>query len=157
MANQAIAYGTRTAFGSASNLNSLTNGQAKPMGAVTTTGNVVGYLIDISITPASSSTSATGYMQIYLIEANDGGTNYTDRINPAGTSDVTSTIKNARPIRQVVVNANSGTIGVFQDNFMLPVMYPANNWSLIVSNQSGANLPSSTHSIYYTPVYYTIA
>lgn len=151
-------YGTRTAFSGASNLNSLTNAQAKPMGAVTTptpppSSNCIGFLIDISVTPASSGTSSTGVLSIYMVQSMDGGTYYTDRIDPAGTSDVASSIKNAKLVKTVNVNANSGTIPVFQDDFFLPVVAPAPKWSLVVLNSTGANLPASTHGINYTPVY----
>ena len=151
-------YGSRTAFSGASNLNSLSSGQAKPLGVVTTptpppSTNCIGFLIDISVTPNSAGTSSTGTLTLYLIQSMDGGTYYTDRIDPAGTSDVASSIKNAKLIKAMAVNANSGTIPVFQDDCFLPVVVPAPKWSLIALNGSGAALASSGHSVNYTPVY----
>lgn len=160
MANTSLGwvYGTQTAFGSASNLNSLGSGAAKPLGVVTTptpppSSNCIGFWVDVSITPASASTSSTGTVTFYLIQSFDGGTNYTDRINPAGTSDVASSIKNARLVYTMSVNANSGTIAVFQGEFFLPLTAPAPKWSLVALNGSGTALPASTHSINYTAAY----
>lgn len=151
-------YGTRTAFSVASNLNSLVSTQAKPMGSVDTptpppSTPCLGFLIDISITPASASVSSTGVISVYLIQSLDGGTNYTDRISPSGTSNIASSLKNAKLVRTMAVNAVSGTIAVFQDDFFLPVQCPAPKWSLVILNSTGADLPSSGHSINYTPVY----
>jgi hypothetical protein len=147
-------YGSRTEFTSDSNLNSLANGTAKPLGVVDSTAtNAVGYKVEIEAALASTGVSATGTITVYLIEAaTNTTTTFTDGINPAGTSAVT--VVNARPIR--VLNANMASTTVY-DTFDLPVVNAPKYWSLVISNGSGAAFASSGNGVWYTPVTYTTA
>ncbi len=147
-----INFGSRTEFGSDSNLNSLANGSNCAIGAVDnhTAGNN-GYLVDFTIVGASSGVSATGTVVFYLIQApNNSGSagTYTDGISVTGSS---VTLANARAVYTANLTANSQTIN---DCFRLPVVDPAQFWSLVVKNASGAAFASSGNTMYYTPYTY---
>jgi hypothetical protein len=149
-----INYGTRTEFGSDSNLASLANAAACAIGQVDnhSAGNC-GYLVDFTIVGASSGVSATGTVVFYLIQApNVSGSpgTYTDGISVTGAS-VAGAIKNARLVYVANLNANSLTIN---DCFLLPVPDPGAFWSLVILNSSGAALAASGHSVYYEPFTY---
>lgn len=156
MSTLAPSYGSRTEFGSDANLNGLTNGQAKPLGKVdNSTTPADAFKVDLTIALNSVGVSSSGTVTVYLIEAAlDTTTTYTDQINPAGSTDVTSLLKNARPIRTYAANAVSQVV---QDTFTLPVLEPPKYWSLVVANGSGAALAASGNSAYFTPINYSIA
>lgn len=145
----------RTAFSSASNLNSLASGAACALGVVdnssASVGGADGFFVDVSIVLASSGVSATGTLVLYLIQSMvSTSAGFTDGISPSGSS-VASSIKNAVPVATLNANANSQTVAF---TFRLPVADPAEFWSIVVSNQSGAALASSGHTADFTPFTY---
>lgn len=157
MSTQSPLYGTRTEYPNDSNLNSLANGQAKPIGAVDNASlsptPAMGFKVDATIVLGSSGVSSTGTIPIYLLESADG-TNYTDGITVTSSSDQTSNIKNAVIVASPNANANSQTVRIVFD---LPRLFAPKKHSLLFSNSTGAAFASSGHSVYYTPINFTQA
>ena len=156
MATVSIAYGTRTEFGNDGNLNSITNTTAVVIGPCDNSSTLAGgFKIDATIKLASTGTTSTGSVTFYLIESCDGGTTYTDNItNVTTSSNQSASIKNAKVVFVATANANSQVVNV---EFDLPVIAAPKKFSLIISNGSGATLSASGHSVYYTPINYTVA
>lgn len=154
MATVNIAYGTRTEFASDTNLNSLTSGQLKAVGAVdNSTAKNDGFKIDATIKLATTGVTSTGVLTFYLAESADGST-YTDGLNVSTTADQTSTIKNTPVVQIAQANANSQTVQVVFD---LPKQFAPKYFTILVANGSGATLSSSGNTVYYTPITYTVA
>jgi hypothetical protein len=154
MADTLITYGTRTEFGSDSNLVSLASGTACGVGAVDNSGGQDAYVVDLTIVLASTGVSSTGTIIVYLIQSSvSTSSGFTDGISPTGTS-VGGSIKNAIVVATLNANANSQTVAA---TFRLPVPDPSKYWSLVISNGSGATLASSGHSVFYTAIKYTTA
>lgn len=156
MSTTTTTYGTRTEYGTDSNLNSLASAATKPIGAIdnSSTG-ACGFLIDYTIVLASSSVSSTGTISFFLMTSGDG-TNYTDGISPTASTDQTSGMKNAamKLVHTAIANANSQTC---RDSFELPRTFAPKYHTLLIQNNSGAALASSGHSVYYTPINFAIA
>lgn len=151
MSTTTTTYGTRTQYGTDSNLNSLANAATKPIGAIdNSTAGACGFLVDYKITLAASSVSATGTIGFYLLTSGDG-TNYTDGISPTASTDQTSSMKvSAQQLAHTVVaNANSQ---VCYGSFEIPRMFAPKYHSFLITNSSGAALASSGHYVYYTAV-----
>jgi len=149
MAVRTLPQGTRTAFGSASNLNSLANNAAKPLGAIDNSINKKPYAwVELTVTLGSSGISSTGTIEWYLIQAlvNSAATDWQDGIDPASTSDVASSIKNARRVRTSTANANSQVV---RERFQLPVADPGKYWTIVALNKTGAAFASSGNGAYY--------
>jgi hypothetical protein len=163
MATQNIAYGTETAFATASNLNSLGSAAAKPLGVVDNSSTkAVDYKVYLEITLNSSGVSSTGLIEVYLIEGTEAstGSDFTDGIDPAGTSDIASSIKNAKLLAVLNANANSQVVRTVVDILgdLFGVMRDCPKYfTIVVYNKSGAALPSSTHEATYTAITYTVA
>ena len=153
MATSTISYGTRTAFGSAANLNSLASGAACALGAIDNTAGNDGFIIDVSI--VLGTVAATGTLTIYLIQSSQSTTTgFADGISPTGAS-VAGSILNAIPIRTLATPNSSGA--TVADTFRLPVADPAKYWSLVVLNGTGAALAASGHAVDYTSLTYATA
>lgn len=158
MATETINYGSRAAFSVVSNLTSLANAAAKPLGAIDNSSNkAIGFKVDLTVTLAGSSVSATGVIRVYLIESEDGGTNYDDGINPSTTSDIASSIKNALLIGTLTANANSQVVRATLDVPVFPRLFAPKHWTLVVLNESGTALHSSGHDAQVTPIKYDAA
>lgn len=150
MAVRTIQPGTWTQFGSYTNLNSLANGAAKPLGVVDNSTAKKPYArLEITVTLASSSVSSTGYIDWYLIRArqNTGASDWTDGISPTTTSDIASSLKNARIIRRSSANANNQVV---KEVFHLPVLYPGEYWTIVPLNGTGAAFASSGNDARYS-------
>lgn len=153
MATVNIAYGTRTEFASDTNLNSLSSNQCKMLGVVANSALLAdGFKIDATIVLASTGVTSTGTLTFYLVESADG-TNYTDGVSTSTTADQTASIKNAPVVQYVQANA-SYTVRVVFD---VPKQFAPKYFGLLLSNGSGATLSSTGHSVYYTPITYTVA
>jgi hypothetical protein len=143
-----LLYGTRTQFALDSNLASLANNAAKPIGKIDNTTTLAqAYRVDLSIT-LGTGVSSTGTVEVYLIESEDDSS-YTDGISPTGTSDVASSIKNAMLIDVLTANVASTVV---RKRLVIPVVAPEKYQGVVVYNKSGAAFASSTHSAYYMPI-----
>jgi hypothetical protein len=161
MAVQNIAYGTETAF-TVTNINSLANNAAKPIGVVDNSSTkAVGYKIYLEITLNSSGVSSTGTVEVYLIEGTEAstGTDFTDGIDPAGSSDIASSIKNAKLLRILNANANSQVVRDVFDilgDMRGQMMDCPKYFTLVIYNKSGAAINSSGNEASYTAITYTV-
>jgi hypothetical protein len=150
-----INYGTRTEYGTDTNVNSLASAAAKAIGGVSNSSTkCVGFKIDATIKLATTGVTSSGILYFYLVESADGGTTYTDGINVTSTGDQASSLKNATVVFIAQANANSQVINVVFD---LLEQYAAKDHSLVVLNSSGATISSAGNSVYYTPITYTQA
>lgn len=161
MSTQNIAYGTDTAFGSASNLNSLANNAAKPLGAVdNSTALALNEKVKLKMTLASTGVSSTGTIEVYALASNDN-TDWTDGISTSSTTDVSASLKNAQLLAILNANANSQVVDfnfdLIQQGGMNPLVDVPKYWALVVFNKSGAAIASSGNAATYTPITYTVA
>ncbi len=150
-----ISYGTRTEYGTDTNLNTLLSLNAKAVGGVTNSSTkVVGFKIDATLRLATTGVTSTGSLTFYLVESADGGTTYTDGINVTSTGDQSASLKAARAIFVAPANANSQVINVVFD---LPAPTAPKDHSIVLLNGSGATLLSTGNNMFYTPITYTYA
>ncbi len=150
-----ISYGSRTEFGTDTNITSMASNVAKAMGAVSNSSTkVAGFKIDATIKLATTGVTSTGFITLFLVESADGGTTYTDGINVTSTGDQAASLKAARTVLVAPANANSQIINV---TFDLPCAQAPKDFSIVLLNNSGATLLSSGQSMFYTPITYTTA
>jgi hypothetical protein len=159
MATVTINYGTRTAFGSFSNLNSLANDNSKPTAHVDNTSTkAVDYAFWLELTLGASSVTATGYIEVYLLESQISGSGDTtdgiDMSTPAN-SDQDANIKNARKILVLTANANSQVVR-YNGRLLDYIANVPNFWGLLIRNMSGAAFASSGHDGQYVPLKYEV-
>lgn len=163
MPTQTIQIGSETGF-TVTNVNSLANNQAKPLPAVdNSTVKAVDYKCYLEITLPSSGVSATGTIEVYLIEGTENTsttTDWTDGIDPAGSSNIASSIKNAKLLRIYNANANNQVVrGVFDllSDLCGSMLNAPKFWTFVIYNKCGATLAASGHEITYSPVKYEIS
>lgn len=121
------------------------SGSARQSTVIDNTSNLFrDALVTLKIKSGAASTSATGYINVYVFGTTDGGTTYTEN---AGATDAAITLtipSNARRIGTINVVANatsyvSDQFSVMGDsNRSLP-----DHWGIIVENQSGGTLDST--------------
>ncbi|MCC6328990.1 MAG: hypothetical protein IT174_10770 [Acidobacteria bacterium] len=156
MATQTINYGTETAI-TATNINSLANNQAKPLPVVDNSSTkAIDAKVHFEATLGSSGVSATGTIELYLLESTESTTaDFSDGIDPTSASDVAASIKNATLLRILNANANSQVVKVIFD-LTADVRNELANcpkyWSVLVLNKSGAALAASGHEANYTAI-----
>jgi hypothetical protein len=157
MASVTIAWGTRATYANITNLDGQPTGQLRTIGAVdataTTPANPCGFKLDYVLKTGTTATTS-GTATFYLIESADGGTNYTDQVNVATTTDQAAKIKNAVAIRTVKLDAATTT---FSDTFDLPRQFTPKSHTIAVLNSSGGSLSTGGNSLAYTPITYTVA
>lgn len=160
MASYKIAYGTRTAFSQEDNIHGLTTGQAKPLGEVDNSATLaLDYMVFFRTTLNASGVSATGTIELYLIEKDDSGADkWTDAIDADGTSNIASSIKNAKLLEILAANSNSQEVIC---HFRLGdyIAHAPKYWSIVVYNKSGATLDAddADSDAQYTAITGTIA
>ena len=107
-------------------------------------------LVTVEVKSNSSSTSATGYVNVYAYGSSDGGSSYDDRI--AGTDGAYTpsvTPVHLALIGVITLNANSKTT---QRTFPVAAAFGGQlpqHWGIVVDNESGATLDASTGSAWY--------
>jgi len=148
-------YGTRTAFGTITNLNSLANDNSKPFTHVdNTTTKAIDFLFWLEIALNSTGVSATGTIEVYLLEGQVSGSGDTtdgiDMSTPA-TTDQDANIKNAKLIEVLAANANSQVVR-FNGRLRDYVANVPNFWDLLIRNMSGATTAASGHDAQYVPI-----
>lgn len=148
----AITYGTRTAFSLASNLASLASNNAKPLGKVDNSSALdFAFFIELEFTTGTP-VADPKVLEVFLITAaSDTSSTYTDAINPASTSDVASSIKNAAGVFLARADASST---LFRAHFVLDLGHPWPFWTLVPRNSSGVALSASGYAAHYTPIKY---
>lgn len=126
-------------------ITSLANNGQRASTAIDNTGNLFfGAKIFLKIKSASSSTSATGVVNVYLYETADGGTTYSENASGTDASITLTSPPNVRLIGVVNVVANSTTYYCCLTVWDLP-----DHWGIIVENKSGATLDASVGSAWY--------
>lgn len=151
MANIKQAY--NTAGTATITLASLANSSGRAMTAVDNSTNLfLSADIRVKIKTASSGTSSTGYVSVYLVRSEDG-TNFDDSF---GGTDGAYTYQNAILLGVISTTANSTTYQRVFDTNELGITLPA-KWSIAIMNYSGASLDSTAgnHSITYREKYLT--
>lgn len=160
MASHKIAYGTRTAFSQEDNLTSLANSAAKPLGEVDNSSTLaLDYTVYLKIQLAAASVSATGSIEVYLLEKDDAtADSWTDGIDGDSTSDSVSSLKNARLLEVLVANANNQVV-IWQGRIADYVSTPPKYWTLLIYNRTGAAFTGTdgNHDAFYTAITGTIA
>ncbi len=160
MASYKIAYGTRTAFSQEDNIHGLANNEAKPLGEVDNSATLaLDYMVFFRTTLNSSGVGSTGTIELLLLEKDDSSADkWTDNIDADGTSNIASSIKNAKVLEILAANANSQVV---QCHFRLGdyIAHAPKYWSIIVYNKSGATLDAddADSDAYYTAITGTIA
>ena len=137
-------------------ITSLANNGQRSSAAVDNTSNLfLDVLVSVTVKTAGSSTSATGYVNVYAYGTTDGGTTYGGGEASMGTNaGVTlSSPPQIALIGTITANANSTTYsrtamsvaaafgGVLPDH-----------WGIVVENKTGAALDASTGSSNYQGV-----
>jgi hypothetical protein len=138
-------------------LASLANNGARQSTAIDNTSDLFDDVqVVVKVKSAGSSTSATGYVNVYAFGSVDGGTTYTES---AGASDAGITLTsptNARLIGVINVVANATTYvgGPMSVASAFGGKMP-DHWGIIVENKSGAALDSTegNHAKQYRGIY----
>lgn len=158
MGTIALNYGTRTAYPNVANLNTGASNGAWTVGNVNNTAApagltapATGFKVDATIKLATTGVTSTGVVVFYLVESADGGTTYTDGLNPSTTANQSSSVRNARVVFIAVASANSQVINV---TFDLPTIAAPKDHTIMVSNGSGAALLSSGNTLSYIAINY---
>lgn len=167
MATMIPTVDSETAFGSASNLNSLPDGEAKPLGEVNNSTNYrPSAKIHLIINLPTSGLSDFGIVEIYLLSClgtAGTATNWSDGIDGDASSDQSSSVNTARLIKQFKADpsmhakdinwvCNDISLLTDQDNVMVGDLPP--HWSLLVFNKSGAAFQATGHTATHRMVTY---
>jgi len=160
MATMKQSVGALTAFSSASNLNSLANNAAKPLGQVDNSSNdYPNAKLHFVFNLAVASLVMGGSIEIYFlscIETPGTNENWSEGINPADTNDVSEDIYNLKPIATLraddVMNSVDITWNCNDLAALVGDLPPY--WTLVVWNKSGQALISSGHTAEYALVSY---
>ncbi len=156
----------KTAFGTSNQtititIASVTNNSAQASTAVDNTSNLfLDALVQLKIKSPASSTSSTGYVNVYAYGTADGGTTYSDGASGTNGSITLTVPPNARLIGSFNIVANATTYksapmsvaaafgGVLPDH-----------WGIIIENKTGGTLDSTggNHFAIYQGVYATVA
>ena len=148
-----MAYGTETSI-TATRLNSAATGTAFCLPAVSfSTSPPHDCHIWLEVDLNSTGVDSAGYLQIYVVESTDGGTDFTDNIDPTSGSDQISSIKNAKLVAAPDANANSQVVEIAID-MRRHLGGLAKDWAVVVRNESGAALAASGHAATYRRVDY---
>jgi hypothetical protein len=144
-----ITYGTSTA--ATITIASLANGSGRCSTAIDNTSTAfLSADIGVKVKSAAASTSATGYVSVYLVRSYDG-TSYDDAF---GGTDAAFTPVNATLLGTVNVVANSTTYYKVFETSELGITLPK-KWAIALVNSSGATLDGTggSHEVIYTGKY----
>jgi hypothetical protein len=155
MATRTLNYGTRTAFGTITNLNSLAISAAKVFSQIDNSSTLAidyGFWLEIALN--SAGVSATGTVEVYLIEAQLSGSGDTTDgldISTPTTSDIASSLKNAKLLEVLAGNANSQIVR-FNGRLLDYIANVPKFWTLAIKNVTGATFAASGHDAQYLPM-----
>lgn len=139
---------------------SLTNNSQRQSTAVDNTSNLYeDVTVQLVTKTASSATSATGVVNVYVLTSSDGGTTYGEN---AGASDAAITLTappNAFLLFSLNTVANSTTYKSDAYSIKQALGFMPDHWVLVVENKSGATLDATggNHSLKYAGLNTTIA
>jgi hypothetical protein len=161
MATLTVNYGSETAV-TATNLNSLANNAAKVIGGAAVDNSstkAVDFQLYVEVTLGAASVSATGTLELYLIESSESTTlDFTDGIDPTSSSDISSSLKNAKRLAVFNANANAQVIKAVVNLSSHPgVRNAPKYWAPVIYNKSGAALHASAHEMTQTAIKYDVA
>lgn len=163
MANRNIAYGTETAI-TATNINSLANNEAKVVGGASidnSSTKAIDYKLYVEVTLNSTGVSASGSLEVYLIESTESTTaDFSDGIDPTSASNIAASLKNARLLDVLNANANNQVVKAVIDitgDLAGRIRNCPKYWAPIVLNKTGAAINSSGNEMTQTAITETIA
>lgn len=155
MANIKNAYGTQNqAF--TITLNSLANGSYRQSTVVdNTSNNFLDYLVSLIIKSGASGVSSTGTIVVYAYATTDG-TNYTD--GASGTDGAMTPTSPSNLIYLGTINVVANAVTYYGGPFSIAAAFGGQipeKFGIVVYNNTGAALNSTTNSANYQGVYAT--
>jgi len=141
MATVSQKVGTLTGFTASTNLNSLADGQAKPLGTVDNTSlRYPNAYVSLNFA-ATSGLAYDGAIEIYFLSCIDTANNkWSDNINPDTTSNVVASLANAKLISPALRadNSLSGKDVVWVCNDLAKEVGDLpEKWTLVIVNRTG--------------------
>lgn len=137
-------------------LASLASGSAQESTALdNATDLFLDALVQIKLKSGASSTSSTGYANVYAYGSVDDGTSYNGNATGTNASITLASPPNLRLIGVIAVVANATTYrGIFSVAAAFGGVLPK-KWGIVVENQSGAALDSTggNHAATYQGIY----
>lgn len=132
---------------------SLANNGAQQSNVISNTSDLfLDDLVFLKIKSPASSTSASGYINVYAAGSCDGGTLYSDGATGSNGSITLTSPPNVKPIGIINVVANGTTYyaGPFSVGSAFGGILPE-KWSLIIENKTGGTLDTTggNHSVFY--------
>ena len=134
---------------------SLTNNSQRQSTAIDNTSNVfIEALVFVTVKSGASSTSSTGYVNVYAYGTVDGGTNYSDGASGSDGSITLTAPPNMRLIGTINVVANATTYkgGPFAVSVAFGGVLP-DHWGIVIENKTGGTLDASIGTAIYQGVY----
>jgi hypothetical protein len=138
---------------------SLANNGQRGSAAIDNTSNLfLDALVEVKVKSAASSTSATGFVNVYAYGTSDGGTNYSDGVTGTDANATLTVPPNVILIGRINVVANSATYigGPFSVAAAFGGVLP-DHWGIVIENKTGATLDASIGSSWYQGVFQTVA
>lgn len=130
-------------------LNSLGNNNARESTYVDNGTNLFfDAQLMVVIQTATSSTSATGYVNVYAYGSADGGTTYDDNCTGSDTAITLDSPTNLVFLGTITANANS-TVYTKRFNVAAALGPLPARWGIVIENKTGASLHSSGNSAHY--------
>jgi hypothetical protein len=157
--------GSITAFSLASNMDSLADGAAKPLGAMDNSSSEYSTArleLVINLETTEANLDVDGVIELYYICSLDN-TTWTDGISPSSTSDQAGNIKHARLIQAFKADKSMAGLDI---TWVCPDLSLLGDkrgdkigelppyWSLIVFNRSGSAIQASGNTARYQLVTY---
>jgi len=146
--------GTLTGFTASTNLNSLADKQAKPLGVVDNSSlKYPNAYVSLNFA-ATNSLAYDGAIELYFLSCVDTANDkWSDDINPDTTSNVAASLSNAKLISPALRADNTfsgkGIVWVCND-LAKEVGDLPNKWTIVVYNKSGQTLKSSGNKAVYS-------
>ncbi len=140
---------------------SLTNNSARASTAVDNTSNLyTNALVQLKIKSGASSTSSTGYVNVYAYGTADGGTTYSDGASGTDGALTMTAPPNIRLIGSINVVANATTYK--SDAMSVAAAFGGvlpDHWGIVIENKTGGTLDATggSHFAIYQGLYRTVA
>jgi len=152
--------GALTGFTASTNLNSLADKAAKPLGVVDNTSlKYPNAFVSLNFN-ATQTLAYDGAIELYFLSCVDTSNDkWTDDINPDGTNDVSGSLVNAKMISPAITAnndySNRSIVWVCNDLAKEVGDLPS-KWTIIVYNKSGQALKASGNRAVYQLRSYTV-
>jgi hypothetical protein len=134
---------------------SLTTNSQRQSTAIDNTSNLfIEALVFVTVKAGASSTSATGYVNVYAYGTVDGGSDYTDGATGTDGTITLTVPPNMRLIGTINVVANAATYkgGPMAVSAAFGGVLP-DHWGIVIENKSGGTLDASVGAAIYQGVY----